>query len=387
MKNSHKTLTITAAALFLGTSTLIPFTYSAIAQENHAEKEGEHNEEGVVEMDADMRRKNGVFTTILKKETFGSEITAPGEIALNQYKTSFVTPRISGQISKRHARLGQHVKRGAPLVTLTSVELASAQGDAIVANQEWQRVRALGQDVVAKRRYVEAQIAAQLSRAKIAAYGMTPKAIERLLAGGDASKATGIFTLYAPLSGTIMKDEFVTGELIEPGRVLFEITDESTAWVNVKVSGSDAESVKVGAPVRIKTGSGNTPSDWKQGRVLQLGHQIDETTRTFAVRVEMDNREDSLHAGQFVTAYIQAGNTSRVLAAPVDAVTMLEGQNVVFVVEGDELHPTPVQLGARRGNWVEIKSGISEGTEIATSQIFLLKSLILKSKMGEGHGH
>lgn len=387
MKNTKKILTATAAALFLTSTAFIPFTYTAFAQENHAEEEGEHNEEGVVEMDADMRLKNGVFTTHLKKESIGSEITAPGEIALNQYETSYVTPRISGQISKRHARLGQHVRRGAPLATLTSVELSSAQGDAVVAHQEWQRVQALGQDVVAKRKYVEAQIAAQLSKAKIGAYGMTPKAIERLLAGGDASKATGVFTLYAPQSGTIMKDEFVTGELIEPGRVLFEITDESTAWVNVKVSSDDAESVEIGAPVRIKTGNVSNQSDWKRGKVLQLGHQIDETTRTFSVRVEMDNREDSLHAGQFVTAYIQAGNTSEVLAAPIDAVTFLEGQDVVFVVEGDELHPTPVQLGAKRGNWVEIKSGIGEGTEIATSQIFLLKSLILKSKMGEGHGH
>ncbi|HFE38524.1 MAG TPA: biotin/lipoyl-binding protein, partial [Gammaproteobacteria bacterium] len=88
-------------------------------------------------------------------EALGNEITAPGEIALDQYKTSFVTPRISGQITKRHARLGQRVKRGSPLVSLTSVELAGAQGDAIVAHQEWRRVKALGQDVVSKRRYVE----------------------------------------------------------------------------------------------------------------------------------------------------------------------------------------------------------------------------------------
>jgi len=72
---------------------------------------------------------------------------------------------------------------------------------------------------------------------------------------------------------------------------------------------------------------------------------------------------------------------------PQDAVTLLDGQNVVFVVEGDELHSTPVELGAKRGKWVEIKSGVGENTEIATTQIFLLKSLILKSKMGSGHGH
>ncbi|HFE38630.1 MAG TPA: HlyD family efflux transporter periplasmic adaptor subunit, partial [Gammaproteobacteria bacterium] len=342
MKNSNKILSTTLAALFLSTSALIPSTYSAYAQETHAGEAGEHGEEGVVEMNATEREKNGVITAKLTRQTLGSEVAAPGEIALNQYKTSYVTSRIAGQISKRHARLGQHVKRGAPLVTLTSVELAGAQGEAIVAHQEWQRVKALGTDIVAKRRYVEAEIAAQLSQAKIAAFGMTPKAVDRLLASGDASKATGIFTLYSGQSGTVMKDSFVIGELIEPGRVLFEITDESTAWVNVKVSSDDAEGIEVGASVRIKTGSGYKETDWKLGKVLQLGHQIDESTRTFSVRVEMDNKGDNLHAGQFVTAFLQTGNAQDVLAAPADAITFMQGQNIVFVLEGDKFLPTPV---------------------------------------------
>ena len=216
---------------------------------------------------------------------------------------------------------------------------------------------------------------------------MTPKSVTSLLAGGDASKATGTFTLYASQSGTVMKDAFVMGEIIEPGRELFVISDESKAWVTVNLSHEDAEHVEMGTPIRFKTGSGNRVTDWKNGKVLQLGHRIDETTRTLSVRAQMDNAGDSLHAGQFVTAYIQTGSDHKVLAAPIDAVTFMEGQNIVFVVEGDELHPTPVKLGAKRGGWVEIKSGVNTDTEIATTQIFLLKSLILKSKMGEGHGH
>ena len=386
MKN-FKTILSLAAAVLMGTSALYTLSMPAMAQDNHTESEGDHEEEGVVEMDAAQRQKNGVVTTRISMQTLSDEITAPGEVVLNQYKTVHVTPRVSGQITKRHAKLGQLVKRGAPMVTLTSVRLAEAQGNAIVTAQEWQRVQALGQDVVSNRRYVEAQIAAQLSEAKIKAYGMTPRAVSKLLAGGDASKATGTFTLYASQSGTVMKEDFVMGEITDLGRELFVISDESKAWVNVKISHEDAEHVEIGTPIQFKTGDGNRPSDWQQGKVLQLGHRIDEATRTLSIRAQMDNAGDSLHAGQFVTAYIQTGSAHKVLAAPIDAVTFMEGQDIVFVVEGDELHPTPVQLGQKRGNWVEIKSGIGENTEIATSQIFLLKSLILKSKMGSGHGH
>jgi len=389
MKNP-KLLTLTlSAVLLLGTSAIISTPSPVFAQEEHKDEDGEeHAEEGgIVEMNAEARAKNNVFTGRVSYRELGNEISAPGEVILNQYRTSQVTPRISAQITRRYAKLGDHVKRGKPLVRLTSVELAEAQGAAIVTAREWARVKKLGKEVISERRYVEAEIAAQLAKAKIAAFGMTSGAVKSLLASGDATKATGTFTLHALQSGTVMKDDFVIGEIIEPGRELFEISDESKAWVNVRVPSDTGRNIEVGAPVRIKTGSGNFEVDWMDGKVLQLNHQIDETTRTFSVRVEMDNAGDHVHAGQFVTAYLQTGSSKAVLAVPFEAVTSMEGKDVVFAIEGDELHPTQVQLGVKRGNWVEIKSGIGEGTEIATSQIFLLKSLILKSKMGSGHGH
>ena len=63
----------------------------------------------------------------------------------------------------------------------------------------------------------------------------------------------------------------------------------------------------------------------------------------------------------------------------------MDGNATVFMVEGNELHPTAIDIGEKRASWVEVKAGLAEGDEIATTQVFLLKSLIQKSKMGEGH--
>lgn len=389
MKISKSLLSFTAALLLSG-AYFLPISNPAVAQETHAEEGGDHEdgeehgeEEGAIEMDEADRRKNGVFTSRIGFQEVGGEVSATGEVILNQYKTTRVTPRISAQIIQRHKKLGDNVSKGTSLVTLTSVELAEAQGQAIASAQEWARVKALGKDIVTERRYVEAQISAQLSKAKIAAYGMTSGAVDRLINVGDAAKATGTFTLNSKQNGTVMHDDFIIGDIVEPGRILFEVSDESKAWVNVRLSADDAASIEVGTDVRLKAGNGA----WTNGKVLQLNHQVDEETRTFSVRVETDNADDNLHAGQFVTAFLQVGKSEPTLSVPVDAVTQLEGDDVVFVVEGDELHATPVQLGVKRGDWVEVKSGVDVGTEIATSEIFLLKSLMLKSKMGSGHGH
>ena len=64
---------------------------------------------------------------------------------------------------------------------------------------------------------------------KVIAYGMTERQVEQLLKSGDASKATGGFDLLSLQDGTVIRDDFVAGELIEPGRVLFEIRDDIAA--------------------------------------------------------------------------------------------------------------------------------------------------------------
>ena len=123
---------------------------------------------------------------------------------------------LDGLALKRHAKLGDEVAAGAPLVTLSSIEVASAQAALRLAEQEWTRVQALGREAVSGRRYSEAQIAVEQARATAKAYGLSAQ--QRGLADGE-------FTLTAPHSGRITQDAFVIGERIEPGHTLFRLVD------------------------------------------------------------------------------------------------------------------------------------------------------------------
>ncbi len=349
-----------------------------------AEEGGEHDEAGgVVEMDAAERKKQDVKTAILGQRALAEEVIVPGEVTLDLYRTAQITPRIPAQTMQRHVRLGDKVEEGQSLVTLSSVEMADAQGALIVTSREWTRVAKLGRGVVSERRFIEAQVAAQQARAKVEAYGMTETQIDAFAAKGDASKATGSFDLLAPQAGTVIRDDFVIGEVVEPGRVLFEISDESNAWVEARLTPEQAGHVEPGASARISLDG----SDWREGRIIQIRHALDETTRTLSVRIEVDNSDDELHPGQFVSAAVNIGETTTVLAVPAEAIVLMDGSQTLFKVEGDELHPTPIETGVNRGGWVEVTGGVNEGEEIVVSQLFLLKSLILKSKMGSGHGH
>ena len=116
--------------------------------------------------------------------------------------------------------------------------------------------------------------------------------------------------------------------------------------------------------------------------------QLDETTRRQGLRIEVDNSDDHLHPGQFVEAEISTGEGLAVLAVPSEAITLIKGAPTVFVLEEDhEFHPQAIETGLSSGGWTEIRGGLNDGDEIAVTGVFHIKSLLLKSSLGEGHAH
>ncbi len=348
--------------------------------DQHAEEEAG----GAIQLSPEERKAAGVTVAPVSQRALSETVRVPGEVVMNAYSSARVTPRIPAQIVARHVRLGDQVKAGQPLVTLSSVEMAEAQGALIVASREWERVQSLGRATVSASRYTEAQVAAQQALATIIAYGLTKPQAEAIAESQDASRATGEFELLAPQDGTVLSDDFIAGELIEPGRLLFTISDESVLWVEAQMGPMLLDGIAAGAPARISVDG----ESWIEGTVLERHHQLDETTRTQGLRVEIENRGDRLHPGQFVQVELATGIREPILAVPNAAVTMIEGEPTVFRAEdGGGFHAETVQTGPTVGDWTVVHSGLAEGDEIATTGVFHLKSLFLKSSLGEGHAH
>lgn len=352
--------------------------------EDGHEKHGhsEHEEEQSVKLSAEEMTIAGIVSEAVQLREVSEVIIAPGEVVLNAYKTASVTPRVSAQVVQRYAKLGDKLSVNQPLLTLSSVEMANAQGELLVTEREWQRVKKLGRKVVSESRYTEAKVAYEQAKARALAYGMSENQVSDFIKSGDASKANGTFQLLAPQAGTVIKDSFILGELIEPGRVLFIISDESMLWVEAKMTPSEVKLVSVDSPVVIT-------AEGKQfnGRVVQVHHDLDENTRTQGVRIEFENPNHALHPGIFVQATIISNNTSRALAVPVNAVLRNpDGDWVIFIEhEPDEFEPQEVDLLRTVGD-LSIIQGIEPGTRVVTQGAFFIQSELAKSGF-EIHDH
>lgn len=344
---------------------------------------GGHEESATVHLTPEQLKTASIEVTRLALGNVTGTFTAPGEVMLNDYRTVKITPRIAAQIIERHARLGDIVEQDQPLVTLSSVEMAQAEGELLVADREWRRVKSLGRKVVSEKRYTEARVSRDQASAKVHAYGMSHDEITNLLDTKNKIAADGTFSLIATLNGRVLMDDFVVGERVEPGRVLMVIADESVMWVEAWVRPADAARISSGNLATIQVGNRIF-----QAKVSQIHHTLDETTRTLAVRLDVKNDDDQLHPGMFVNARIQTNTVIQAFSVPESAVLRSPDGDWQVLVQQDE-------PGEFKAVEIEVKyvsdgkaviSGIEPGTPVVTQGAFFVQSELAKSGF-EIHNH
>jgi cobalt-zinc-cadmium efflux system membrane fusion protein len=363
------------------TAVLLAAASLAFAAEEKKPAAAEHGDENPLIVDVATQKQLGIVTAPVTAQALTDELRAPGEVKANAYATTLVSPRIPAQIVRRHAKLGDSVKAGQALVTLSSVEVAEAQGALIVAGRDWSRVKELGAEAVSAKRYTESQVARDQAYAKLRAYGVSEDEISALMRQGS-NRANGEFALAAPQAGRITTDDFIVGERVEPGKILFTLVDESRVWVEAQLDPDAAERVQAGTTVRV-VAHDQTVS----GAVVQLSHRTTEASRTTPIRIEVPNEHDALHPGEFVETFIATRDTTNVLGVPNDAVVQLQGQPTVFKVGANgQFEPTPIQAGETRGARTVIKQGLAAGDVVVVEGAYVLKARLLKSQLGEGHG-
>lgn len=346
-------------------------------EKGHAHEKDGHAEEGEgrVRLDADQLALAGIRVEPLVAAPLPLEVAAPAELRLNAYASSQVTPRIQAEVVERHARLGDTVAKGAPLITLASIAMAEAQGALRVTAREWRIVNQLGKKVVSEKRFVEAEVAYRQAQARLVAYGLAPAQTQRL-ADGDAERTDGRFTLLAPQAGRVIRDDFVLGQMVEPGALLFELTDESELWAEARIPPDRAAQVQVGAAAWVQA-----DGEWIEARVIHLHHALDEATRTLGARLALPNPGDHLHPGQFVAARIAVGEAGApVLSLPTAAVLRgPDGDWQVFVEAAPgEFAPQEVEV-VRHAEGRVVVAGIAPGTPVVTQGAFLVQSELAKA--------
>ncbi len=352
------------------------------AKDAHGKKKGGHGgheeEPKMVKLTATQRAQ--IKLKVLNSTSAGngnsSKIRTTGEVKLNRYKSAEIAPRIQAQIIKRLVKNGDHVVKGQPLVILSSVEMAKAQGDLLLAEQEWKRIKSLGTQIVSSRRYSEVRTKRTIASAKVLAFGMSKKQLKAWRKTPTGANATGQFSLVSTISGTVVYDDFIEGQVVEASKKLMQITDESNIWVVATIKPQGLKHLKVGYKAQVSRNNITF-----EAKIIRLPHVIDEKTRTAPVTLEVINKNDVLHAGEFVSVVIYASSEHNrgSLTLPVGAVVRnSKGDWQVFVEKQPNVfYPVKVKIIKNQdGN--AIVTGVSASDKVVINGTFFLQSELAK---------
>jgi cobalt-zinc-cadmium efflux system membrane fusion protein len=347
-------------------------------------------EVGFVRVPASLVEGGLVTTVTVERQKVAVPIAVTGEVRFDQRRVGHVSTQVEGIIKKVHVALGDLVKKGQPLVEIDSVVVGEtqasyleAQGLLELARSNFERVAELRKEKIAsEKEFLQAK--QELEAAKIRAAGALGK-LTRLGTGGATG---GGLVLRAPLDGAVLVMHAVSGELARTDEALVTVGENTTVWVWADLYERDLAAVsrgqaanKLAAVVSVKAYAGEE----FPGTVDLISPSMDESSRTVKVRVQVDNGDGRLLAGMFAAIKLFLPGTDDALAVPRSAVLEDEGRSFVFVhQEGEYYVRRPVVVGRSWPGWVEIDKGLEPGQTVAAEGAFLMKSDVLRSKMGAG---
>ena len=362
-------------------------------------------EVGVVKVSSELIDRGLISVTNVSRRDFDSEIGLTGEIQFDKQKIAHVGPSVAGIVRNVKVDIGDKVKAGQILAILESVEFAEAQAAYLealaqqnLAKTSYDRQKALReQKINSEKDYLEAQ--QQLESAKIRTSSAKQKLLRMGISSGAVSflaqkghsAATGWLPVSAPFDGEVLEIHAVRGERIEPGAETILFGDISSLWVWIDLYESQLADVKTamtdeGLPVTISVRA--WPDEQFSGRVNYIGNMMNQATRTINARVILDNPQGKLKPGMFANVALGMNSSNGRIAAPATSVVSDEDREFVFVRhEGDFFVRRPVTKGQQVDGYVEILDGVEEGQTVVVAGTFLLKSDVLRSKMGAGCAH
>ena len=288
-----------------------------------------------------------------------------------------LTARAPGTVSRIMVRIGDLVRAGQTLALVESrdasqiaADRSAASARVTLAARQLERERGLlAQGVTPRADYEAAQ--ANLAVAQADARRASAAAGAARVSGDGRSVA-----VVSPVSGRVTNAGANLGQFVAAETELFRVADPSRLQITASVPPADAGRVREGDRVELTTTDGRTI----EGRVRSATGVVDPQSRTATVVVTPTAGGSTLAPGQLVQARILAsgGAAKSGVMVPQDAVQTLGSDSVVFVRTGQGFRAQPVQIGSRSGGMVAITGGLAAGTQIATTNAFLLKAEIEK---------
>ena len=360
----------------------------------------------VVSLGAEAQRNAGLVVGQAQAGSLAGTIEAMAMIQPEASHLVRIHPAGSGKVLTVAVVPGQHVSAGDVLLTYQNhtlhmvrlqvskarAALSTAQAALQNARATYERGRALEGGAVAvgetRRRFAALQAATDDVQARQADLDTLNHQLEQEYNSvtesdaGQHGRDDETSRIIAPGAGEVQTVSVAVADDISPNTELVVLADLSTVWIVSDILPQDAQRVQPGGvQVTVPEGQARTVL---RSTITSIGYLADPSTGLVHVISRADNADGRLHPGMFLTTRLPTRDPVPGVVVPAAAVVDIDGVSTVFVAQGPEhFLARPVRVGAEQDGKAVILSGLTVDEPVVTQGAFTLKSVLLKSSMGD----
>lgn len=296
-------------------------------------------------------------------------IDLSGEIQAE--KTVSLAFRIAGRITERPVNVGDKIAPGQIVarldrtietnaVTAARAALEAARGEVVTARNTFERQeRLMGQGFTTRPRFDAALKAQEAAQAALEnAEAQLELAQDRL----------GFTDLRADVAGVVTARSAEPGEVVQPGQAIVQIAREDGRDAVFSVPARLLES-KAGEQI-VRVALAEAPGISAIGRIREVSPQADPVTRTFQVRVGLQDPPEGMRLGSTVVGSIET-NSAVIMSIPATALTQSGTAPAVWIVDPAKstVSLRPIDILRFDPDHVIVSQGLAPGDTIVSGGV------------------
>jgi RND family efflux transporter MFP subunit len=172
--------------------------------------------------------------------------------------------------------------------------------------------------------------------------------------------------LYSPIAGVLLKKLCEVGEVTGAGIPLFVVSDIRKIKVSTFIPENELHNIKPGQEAKVLISSF---PDTFIGHVIEIGSAADPASRSFSVRIEVNNPKMLIRPGMIAEVKIMSGADREMMVIPVEAVLHdFNNQSFIYVVDesSGKAFRRFISLGQTMNDKIEVVSGLRDNETIVS---------------------
>jgi membrane fusion protein (multidrug efflux system) len=299
-----------------------------------------------------------------------------------------IRPRVGGMLEHRVPIEGERVKAGELLFVIdrepyiaalaqAKATLAQSQAASLQSQRDLARAKSLSEIDAVSQQELDAAVAK--NQANLASIDAAKAAVR------TAELNLGYTTIDSPIDGVMGRAQLRQGGMVTANNTLlttiyqtdrmyvnFSVSEQRLLSMQRQLGRALSQDSKTPPPFRIFLADG---SEYPQKpRLNFIDPAVDPRTGTLALRLEVDNPQHLLHAGQFARVQVAAQQDPNAILVPQRAVQDLQGKNYVWIVDAaGRAQQRDVRMGPRIGSEWQVQQGLEAGETVVVDGVQHLK--------------